>query len=62
MATRNFWSWSRSSAGTLATTSSSRTAQVLGRSPKPPNRARISSKLGLRIDDAELHAVQPATV
>jgi hypothetical protein len=29
-------------------------AQVLDRSPNPPNSARISSQLGLRIDDADL--------
>ena len=32
-------------------------AQVLDRSPDPPNRGRISSKLGLRVDDADLHGV-----
>jgi len=30
-------------------------AQVLGGSPDPPNRARISSKLGLRIDNTNMH-------
>ena len=36
-------------------------AQVLDRSPDPPNRGRIPSKLVLRVDDADLHGLQPAT-
>ena len=32
-------------------------AQVLDRSPDPPNSARISSKLDLRVDDADLHGL-----
>ena len=36
-------------------------AQVLDRSADPSDRGRISSKLNLRVDDADLHGVQPAT-
>ena len=36
-------------------------AQVLDRSPNPPNRGRIASKLVLRVDDTDLHVSQPAT-
>jgi hypothetical protein len=36
-------------------------AQVLDRSPNSPNSARISSKLVLRVDDADLHGPQSAT-
>ena len=32
-------------------------AQVLDRSPEPPNSGRISSKLDLRVDDADLHGL-----
>jgi hypothetical protein len=35
-------------------------AQVLDRSPNSPNSARISSKLVLRVDDADLHELQSA--
>jgi hypothetical protein len=35
-------------------------AQVLDRSPDLPNSARISSKLVLRVDDANLHGLQSA--
>jgi hypothetical protein len=36
-------------------------AQVLDPPPNLPNSGRISSKLGLRIDDADLYALQPFT-
>jgi hypothetical protein len=36
-------------------------AEVLDRSANPPNSARISSQLDLRIDDADLHGSQSAT-
>ena len=36
-------------------------AQVLDRFPNPPNSGRVSSKLVLRVDDADLHGRQPAT-
>jgi hypothetical protein len=36
-------------------------AQVLDRSTNPTNSGRISSKLNLGIDGADLHEVQPAT-
>lgn len=34
-------------------------AEVLGGRPDPPNGARVSSKLGLRIDDTDMHGLQP---
>jgi|GEM_PF-3734769 len=34
-------------------------AQILYGSPDPPNRSRISSKLGLRIDNTNMHGLQP---
>jgi hypothetical protein len=34
-------------------------AQVFDGSPDLPNRARISSKLGLRIDHTNMHGLQP---
>jgi hypothetical protein len=36
-------------------------AELLDRSPDPPNRVRISSKLSLRVHDTDLHEVQPST-
>ena len=35
-------------------------AQILDRSPDPPNRGRISPKLSLRINNADLHRIQPS--
>ena len=32
-------------------------AQILDRSPEPPNSGRISSKLVLRVDDPDLHGL-----
>src|SRR5688500_18210775 len=34
-------------------------AEVFDRSPDPPNRVRISSNLGLWVDDTDLHGLQP---
>ena len=36
-------------------------AQVLDRSPDPPNGGRVPSKLVLWVDDSDLHGRQPAT-
>jgi hypothetical protein len=36
-------------------------AEVLDRSPNPPNSGRISSKLVLRVDHAGLHGLHPLT-
>jgi hypothetical protein len=36
-------------------------AEVLDRCPDPPNSGRISSKLVLRVDHADLHGVDPPT-
>jgi hypothetical protein len=35
-------------------------AQILDRCPDPPNSGRIPSKLGLRIDNANLHRSTPS--
>ena len=35
--------------------------QIFDRSPKSANSARVTSKLGLRVDDPDLHRRHPAT-
>jgi hypothetical protein len=36
-------------------------AEILDRSPYPSNRVRISSNLGLWVDNTDLHGLQPST-
>jgi len=36
-------------------------AEILDRSPDPSNRVRISSNLGLWVDNTDLHGLQPST-